>query len=32
MTMHAEVRYLLNIKIPMRDGVELAADLYLPRS
>jgi putative CocE/NonD family hydrolase len=31
MTMHAEVRYLLNTKIPMRDGVELAADLYLPR-
>ena len=30
MTTHFDARYQLDTKIPMRDGVELAADLYLP--
>ncbi len=30
MTSHLDARYQLDTKIPMRDGVELAADLYLP--
>ena len=27
-----EVDMRLNVKVPMRDGVELSADLYLPRA
>ena len=29
---HYPVEMKLDIKVPMRDGVELSADIYLPRS
>ncbi len=32
MTLQHNVEYQLNVKTPIRDGVELAADLYLPRA
>ena len=29
---HVDVTYQLDVRTPMRDGIELSADIYLPRT